>query len=204
MADSLSPVSAYGEFFIQYGQFLAAWNSFEVLVEVAIMRELRLTVQESRILNGALGFGAKSGILRALLVRTDEGKAKSAVITSATTLAERNSFAHGFISLSSDKKSFTLVRREVKGLLDVRSKKFTSLTMQKHCFQFVAECVKAQTMFGVTDSDLIRYQREVESLEQARQVQRSNHQRSATSSGLTKRERRRAQRAQTQLHENDG
>jgi len=72
MADSLSPVSAYGEFFIQYGQFLAAWNSFEVLVEVAIMRELRLTVQESRILNGALGFGAKSGILRALLVRTDE------------------------------------------------------------------------------------------------------------------------------------
>lgn len=80
----------YHHFFLQYGQFLACWNSFDVLIEIALMRELRLTSEEACIVFASVGFGAKCHILGALLTKSAEGKKTYRLITDAVQLAERN------------------------------------------------------------------------------------------------------------------
>ncbi|MGB6490498.1 MAG: hypothetical protein WBF10_03480 [Methylovirgula sp.] len=188
-------LTAYHYFFLQYGQFLAVWNSFDVLVEIAIMRALRLSVEESCILSGALGFGAKSNVLLALLNRSPEEKQKVQLITEAIQVAERNGFAHGFISVSADSETFTLVRREVKGSLEVKPKAFSALQMQKHLFVFMGKFAQAQQAFSISDDDLIKYQREVESFAKAHPTPKSSSPRPATSFREAKRESRRGRKA---------
>jgi hypothetical protein len=190
-------ITPYHHFFLQYGQFLAAWNSFDVLVEIALMRELRLTTKETCIVFASVGFGAKSFILGALLTQSEAGKEKYALITSAIQLAERNGFAHGFISVSDDQSHFTMVRRAVKGSLEVRPKIMTSLTMQKHLHVFGAKFQEAQAAFAISDGDLIIYQREVESYAKAPQAQDTPHPEAKTNSSASKKSPRKQYRART-------
>lgn len=168
-------ITAYHSFFMQYGQFLAAWNSFEVLIEIALKRELKMDTKTTCIVFSSIGFAAKSHILGALLNQAGGGSAKYKLIQAAITHAERNGFAHGFISVSPNSKLFTMVRREVKGQLSVKPKEFTSLTMQKHLYVFGNMMVEAQDAFNITDNDLIKYQREVELLAKAPPAQGSPH-----------------------------
>jgi hypothetical protein len=189
-------ITAYHSFFMQYGQFLGAWNSFDVLVEIALMRELRLTEKQACTVFASIGFGAKCHILGALLIDTEEGKRKYSLILQVVQLAERNSFVHGFISVSDDAKSFTLVRREVKGSLEIRPKIFTPLLMQKHLHIFGQKMEEAQSLFSITDADLIKYQREVESFAKASQAPDTPRPESATSFAEAKRLSRRERRTQ--------
>lgn len=198
MSENLLGLMPYHSFFLQYGQFLGAWSTFDLLVEVAIMRELRLSVEESCIVVSSLQFGAKTHILTSLLNRTEEGKAKSAIITEAIRFAERNGFAHGFISTSEDQQRYTFVRREVKGALNVKLKTFTPLQMQKHLYVFCDKVSKAQEALSINSDELIRYQQEVESYAKAPQVPSSDRPRSETNSLEATREPRRGRKAQRQ------
>ena len=188
-------LTAYNHFFLQYGQFLAVWNSFDVLVEIAIMQVLRLSVEESCILSASLGFGAKSNVLLTLLNRTPAGKQKAQLISEAIQLAERNGFAHGFISVSADSETFTLVRREVKGSLEVKPRALSALQMQRHLYIVMGKFAEAQTAFSISDDDLIKYQREVESFAKAPPIPKSSSPRSATNFREAKRESRRERKA---------
>jgi hypothetical protein len=191
---TISGLTTFQHFFLEYGPFLAAWNTFDIMIEVALMRLLRLTPKEACIVFASVGFGAKHNILGALLVQTEEGKRKYAIAQEAINLAERNGFAHGFISVSEDDERFTLVRREVKGSLQVKPKVFTPLAMQRHSHTFLAKFEEAQKAFEITDYDLIEYQREVESYAKPDQVPRSNRPRSATNFREANRESRRQRR----------
>jgi hypothetical protein len=65
---TISGLTTFQHFFLEYGPFLAAWNSFDVLIEIALMRELRLTAKEACTVFASVGFGAKHNILGALLL----------------------------------------------------------------------------------------------------------------------------------------
>ena len=195
--ESIFGITPYHHFFLQYGQFLAAWNSFDVMIEIALMRKLRLTPKEACIVFASVGFGAKSNILGALLTQTEEGRGNYALITGAIQIAERNGFAHGFISVSDDGRHFTMVRRDVKGTLEVRPKALTSLSMQKHLHVFATKFQEAQDAFAISDHDLIVYQREVESFAKAPQAPGRLHPGAKTSSPASTKLSRKRYRART-------
>jgi hypothetical protein len=154
----------FHHFFMEYGTFLGSWSSFEVLIEVALMRELRLSLDEACITFASVGSGARFNILYSLLSRRPQEAHKVAIISEAVDIAERNGFAHGFISVSPDGTNFTLVRRDIKKTLTVRPKTMTALQMQRHGHMFYGKFEEAQRAFGITDYDLIQYQRGVELL----------------------------------------
>jgi hypothetical protein len=180
---------------MEYGQFLGAWSSFEVLVEVALMRELRLSIEEACITFASVGSGARFNILYSLLSRRPEEAPKAAIISEAVDLAERNGFAHGFISVSEDSTQFTLVRRDVKKSLTVRPKAMTPLQMQRHAHIFYGKFEEAMNAFGITDADLIQYHRGVELLAKTPQAPPLAKARSAVSFREEKRALKRERRA---------
>jgi hypothetical protein len=196
MSKARTGMRPWHHFFLEYGQFLAAWNSFDILIEVALMRQLRLTVREACVVFASVGFGAKHNILGALMTPTEEGQRKYKIVQEAIQLAERNSFAHGFISVDEARERFVLVRREVKGSLEVRPKDFSPLLMQKHAHLFFGKFEEAMQAFGITDHDLIKYQREVESFAKPPQAPNSSRLQSATSFAEAKKLSRRERRAQ--------
>lgn len=197
-------LTPFNNFFLQYGTFLAAWNSFEVLVEIVIMRELRLTVEESCIVNAGLGFGAKVAIAESLLNRTASGNTGAAVLAAAHAISERNGFAHSFISVNDAGTIFTQVRREVRTSLTVKPKAFTTLAMQKHANEFYAKFEEAQTYFGITDEMLIKYQREIESFAKAPATPATRRRESPTNFRSAKQQRRHEQRAQRRAQKESG
>jgi hypothetical protein len=197
--DSRDPIirfTPFSQFFMEFGQLLGAWNSFEVMVEVVIMRELRLSVEESCIVCGGLSFSSKVYIAHSLLNRTGDGKKKSSAIHSAHTIAERNGFAHGIISVNEEGNLFTVVRRDVQMKFSVRVKPLKSTDMQKHGRTFLEKFDEAMRVCGVTEHDLISHQREVESYAQAPQSQEKPHRVSPTNFRSAKQELRHKLRAQ--------
>src|SRR5437588_12172962 len=116
MSDSspLSPDQRHLGFLAEYGNFLANWSTFEVIVEIIIMRQLRLTPEEASIVCAALGLGAKMNLLCSLLNRNSASEAGVRLLTHAQRVAERNSFAHGFFLRDKEQAEFHLIRRDIK------------------------------------------------------------------------------------------
>ena len=85
---NISPAKAeqMREFFSLYGSFLQLWQSFELVIEIGIMRQLNLSARHASIVLNSLNFSAKSSILLALLKEDAE---KNKVAISAITEAKR-------------------------------------------------------------------------------------------------------------------
>jgi hypothetical protein len=186
----------YHHFFLEYGQFFAAFNNFEVAIEIALMRLLRLSVRETSTVFASVGFAAKQNILGALLSDTPDGASKYRLITDAISLAERNGFAHGMVCMSEDEKLFTIIRREVKGSHKVTPKGYYPLQMQRHLHVFVNKTSEVQDALGISDDDLIRYQREIESLAKAPEARSAPRPPKATSFSSSTKQLRRERKAQ--------
>ena len=106
-------------FFGEYGVFLCVWSGFELIIEIILMRELRLDPQEASIVCGGLSAGPKVQILTSLLTRSEAGSGGASLIREAQALADRNSFAHGFLYGENEKIDFSRFKR---GLSDKTEK----------------------------------------------------------------------------------
>jgi hypothetical protein len=193
--DIIVKLSPFNHFLLHYGRFLSSWHSFEILIEVLIMRELRLTVEKTCIVTAGLGFGAKVAIANALLARKNDAEGVR-LISQVQQAAERNSFAHSFLSIDSAHENFTQVRREVKKSLSVRLKKFSPRDMQAHTNAFFAKYAEAQKHLGITDAAMVRYQQKVESFAPVPKVPEAPPLESPTSYRSSKRKYRAERRAQ--------
>ena len=101
MAEKATPTprsfDKVARFLMHYGDFLAFWSTFDVMVEILIMRELGTTEEKTSIVCAGLGFGAKINIACSLLNSRSAGTERTTtLLREAQQLAERNSFAHGF------------------------------------------------------------------------------------------------------------
>lgn len=100
-------------FYVLYGFFLTGWSSFDLMIEILIMRELKLPALETSIICAGVGFGAKIEMLYSLLTR-DENNSNTkgvALIKEAHKSAARNSFAHGFVDYDNKTNQVLLVTR---------------------------------------------------------------------------------------------
>jgi hypothetical protein len=152
------------EFFSVYGSFLQLWQTFEIVIEIGIMRRLNLSPRHASIVLNGLNFSAKSSILLALLREAEqENKTAISAVTSAQTQAERNDFTHSFFT-TSDEGLMRLVRRNIRnGHYSVNLRDVNATTMRDHGYQF-SEAVKvAMEALGVTPKDVDEYSREIES-----------------------------------------
>lgn len=152
------------DFFSVYGSFLQLWQTFELIIEIGIMRQLKLTIRQSSIVLNSLNFAAKSSILLALLKEDAENnKAAISAITSAQTQAERNDFTHSFFT-AAEAGPMRLVRRNIRnGNYSVNLRDVNAGTMMQHGFQFSEAVRIAMEALEVNAADIDQYSREIES-----------------------------------------
>jgi len=148
-----------------YSTFLLVWAGFELLIEILIMRALRLTPQETSILCGSLNFGAKVNIAYSLLARDEANAEGLSLLKKAHNVADRNSFAHGF--LFSDRVEDgnylvpKLVKRDIKDKYRVIAKPLGADEILKHSSDFMQRVNDALTHFKVTPEDMQAYQKSI-------------------------------------------
>lgn len=149
-------------FLYEYGNFLVFWSTFEIVVEVVIMRQLDTDAERTSIVCGGLGVGAKMAMLCSLLNRSPGNEKGVALFKEAQTLAERNSFAHGFFLVRHATGGFELIKREVKDVYRARVKQFDAALMSKHSTEFIRKVEEIQRHFTVTAKDLYDYTKQIE------------------------------------------
>lgn len=169
-------------FLFEYGNFLVFWSTFEIVVEVIMMRQLGTDAERTSIVCGGLGIGAKMAIVCSLLNRTLGNEKGVALLKEAQTLAERNSFAHGFFLIEHATGGFELIKREVKDTYRARVKKFDAELMDKHSTEFIRKVEEIQRHFSVTAKDLADYTKQIEDHASARASQGKPHPSPQTSS----------------------
>jgi hypothetical protein len=129
------------------------------------MRQLDLSARHASIVLNSLNFSAKSSILLALL-KEDSEKNKVAIsaVTEAQTQAKRNDFAHSFFLTNSDDGLMRLIRRNVRnGNYSVGLRDVSATSMNDHGYQFSEALRLAHEALGITEADVNRYAREIES-----------------------------------------
>lgn len=177
-------------FLKDYGSFMALWCTFDLLVEIIIMRELRLEPQETSIICAGLGFGAKANILYSLLSRNDANADGITLIKRAQTVAERNSFAHGFLMYDGDLDTFKIIKREVKDTYQPKAKNLTNGGMSDHRGQFSRAVEAVSECFKITTDELNDYAEAIAADASARASQDKPHPQSQTNSSKAKRKSR--------------
>lgn len=145
-----------------YGSFLALWSTFDIVVEIILLRQLRLTVEEASIVFSSLNFGAKMNILVSLLNREPADTTGITLLKNVQTKAERNSFAHGFFRVDADRHTFALIRREVKDRYVVRRKRYGFKEADNHLQDFIESLTAVDNHFNVTEHDKSDFGRQIE------------------------------------------
>ncbi len=151
-----------GEFLLYYGDFFAFWSTFDLIIEILIMRKLGIDEEQTCIVCAGLNFGSKIAILTSLLSRHADCEPQVAMIKKAQTLAARNGFAHGFFLLNRQTAEFQLIRREVKDRYTATSKKYDHEKMRKHTNDFTAHVTELMKSFSVSEDDIEGYIKHIE------------------------------------------
>lgn len=171
------------EFLAHYGNFLAIWSSFELMLEMLIIRQLRLTKDEASIVCAGRALDVKLNILKTLLHRDANNAPGIKLLAEARTIAERNSFLHGFFRVNKPTGAMMLVRREVKTGHRVFQKTFNAAMMLKHAENFRTGYLAAAHWFDVTDEHMDSYGARLEVLALAQEDEEAPRPRSSRSSG---------------------
>src|SRR5258708_5599729 len=157
---NISPLNAQRmrEFFGVYGSFLQLWQTFELVIEIGIMRRLNLSPRHASIVLNSLNFSAKSSILLALLREAEEeNKTAISAVTTAQTQAERNGFTHSFLTIADD-GLMRLVRRNIRnGHYNVSLRDVDATAMRDHGYQFAEAEEIAMRALGITAADVDEY-----------------------------------------------
>jgi hypothetical protein len=151
-------------FLMHYGDFLAFWSTFDMMVEILIMRELGTTEEKASIMCASLGFGAKANIACSLLNGgpSDHKKRTATLLREAQQLAERNSFAHGFFLVNRETQQFELIKREVRDAYIARIRDLDCDSMAKHTQKFIDKVGEMQSHADITEDDFLAYTKEIE------------------------------------------
>jgi hypothetical protein len=149
---------------MHYGDFHAFWSTFDVMVEILIMRELDATAEKTSIVCCGLSFGSKVNIACSLLNSRGDAEAKrtAVMLREAQQLAERNSFAHGFFLVNRETETFELLRREVRDTYHARVKEFDYSRMAKHASTFIAKVNELQAHALISEKEFLNYVKDIE------------------------------------------
>lgn len=190
-----------GIFAAQYGLFIAVWSQFELVIEMLIMKELRLSNQETSIVCGGLAFGSKIHMLLSLLARKEENSHGITLLKNIQSFADRNSFAHGFIhdetkadsfefGSSTPRYSASLIKREIKYQYIVKMRPLDMGKLGLHVLEFFKKLAELKQFFKITDDDFKAYQKSIVDDALAQAAQAEHRQQLLTNARTAKRKRR--------------
>lgn len=176
-----------GDFLLHYGDFHAYWSTFDIMVEIMIMRKLGVDEQKNCIVCAGLGFGSKIYILCSLLNQYDGASAIVSMIKDVQSAAGRNGFAHGFFMLNPSIGEFQLVRRNVQHKYTANVSTFDDKKMQRHLKSFIAKVDELRAIMSISDRDIEDYVKHIEAYALAQASQDKPHPSPPTSSKKAKR-----------------
>jgi hypothetical protein len=153
------------DFHRHYGLFLQLWQTFELMVEMVIMRQLKLTHRQTSIVCGGINFQAKLSIALTLLKEDKKANEKPiAALSKARSEAERNDFVHSLLSHSRKLGILHLLRREVRPAgYSVDRRVMTPDTMREHGDKFADACEAVMVQLNISQDDIDAYVRAIES-----------------------------------------
>ena len=152
------------QYFGRYGSFLQLWQTFELLPDLIIMRELRLTAREASIVCSDLFYSTKTNIALALLNENKEkNRAAISAFKAAQSAAERNDYTHSFLSLGDDGSIHRIRRVGKQGKYSVEVAVESVTSIQNHADQFAIAYEKACNALHITLEDSDAYVRAIES-----------------------------------------
>jgi hypothetical protein len=97
-----------------FGNFLAKWSTYEIVVEILIMRELDITPEQASIVCTGRAVDVKLNMLQALMGERAKGHAGLSALLNARREAKRNLFVHGFFRVNRERGDLFLVSREIR------------------------------------------------------------------------------------------
>jgi hypothetical protein len=135
------------------GAFTALWSSFDVLIDTAIMKLLKLSPIQGAIVSPNLGFQAKLSILQSLLnLEADKNAPTLAALASISNMAGRNSIIHGHVHIGDDWIEF--IKVDVKTKITAKKKRFENYAFEDHLHELYNLIEQAQRLLGISDDDL--------------------------------------------------
>jgi hypothetical protein len=136
-----------------YGLFMTTWAVLEVVIEVAITKQLGLDGTRGNIVTSGLQFERRASILRSLLALHGTTHAQAIkLITQITQDARRNTLTHGLVRVSQETLDF--VKRETVNSLKATKITFTTVDLVAHVQKVNGSIMKLQELLGITDADL--------------------------------------------------
>ena len=152
-----------------FGNFFATWSTYEIVVEVLIMRELDVTPEQASIVCTGRAVDVKLNMLQALMGERAKGHAGLSALQNARGEAKRNLFVHGFFRVNRERGDLFLISRAAKAGYWVKSELINYETMDEHLGRFLDLYVEAKRLFGVADEDIEAYTKPIEALAQAQE-----------------------------------
>ncbi|MEA3048155.1 MAG: hypothetical protein QOJ53_2487, partial [Sphingomonadales bacterium] len=145
-----------------FGAVLLMWSHTEILMEMVLKREMDWGLEETSIICGPLGGGAKTALLFSLLQDRAGCQSFCEAVAEFQALLGRNALAHGFVTHASEDDPLTFVYREVKKGLSVKIKTLDRYLEEK----FIQAAKRVFAESGFTEADVNRYGHEVAALAQ--------------------------------------
>lgn len=145
-----------------FGNVLNMWATVELVMEMTIKDELNLTLEQACIVCGPLGGGAKVALFNSLLASKPERAKLVEAVRTFQGLVGRNALAHGFITATDWDSPWTIVWREVKNKLTVKTK--TLMPYLNSEFMPAYDAVMA--LSGFTDQEIQEYGQSIAHLAQ--------------------------------------
>jgi hypothetical protein len=138
---------------LNYGAFLTEWAHFELVIELALKRELGLTYKQTHILCANLQHATKFDILKSLLNQKENtNREKIRALQNAKDNASRNHLIHALLVHRDKQTVLDFVKREAKGNLVFKSRRYTADSMYEHLRKFGDLVKEAEKLFGITTS----------------------------------------------------
>jgi hypothetical protein len=134
------------------GAFVILWSVFEAVLEIGIMRELKLSPVKSAIVTCEMGTKARSGCLRSLISLDRPKHEALGLILRIINEGERNTIHHGMIQVRPAPIKF--IKRTAGGSYKETITSFSSQKMQSHINKLSGLINSLQSSLGITDNDL--------------------------------------------------
>lgn len=132
---------------------LMMWANVELIMEMWVQKKLNLTLEQTCIMCGPLGGGAKFNMFASLFADDEDRQDLIQAIRNFQTVAGRNAIAHGFITFTHRDQPWVLVSREVKNKLTIKHRTITDYFKD----DFMPAWEKINEASGFADADIHEY-----------------------------------------------
>ena len=142
------------------GTTLNLWSQTELIIEMVIKEALGLALEDTCILCGPLGAGAKVALLKSLLSQRGTKPKFVQAVADFQVLIGRNAIVHGFVTFEKIDEPWLIVSREVRDKLSVKTKPILRYLED----DIMPAFDRVMETSGFSDDDLHKYSLEIKAL----------------------------------------